>query len=150
MTKSKKTFLAVVISAASVLIVFCAGYTFWAIGIAPLKLSMDICNKGWEDKLTYSMLSNDLQEIISEEEFTDESPLGRLAIYRKLENLTLDDRSTNKFKGSTSFWKSPCIDIIEVDNKEFYVDIQIDLDAGLIEPKVVNFTTIILSNETER
>lgn len=143
MTKSKKRVLAVVILAAIVLGVFCAGYAFWAIGI-PEELCKNICREGWEGKLSYSMLSNDLQEIISEEEFSDKSPQGRLSMYRKLENLTLDNRPSTDFKGSTSHFKSPYVEFIEVDNKHYYVDIQIDIDAGMFEPKVVNFKTIIL------
>ena len=64
-------------------------------------------------------------------------------MYRKLENLTLDNRPSTDFKGSTSHFKSPYVEIIEVDNKKYYVDIKIDIDAGLLEPKVVNFKTII-------
>lgn len=142
MTKSKKRVLAIVISIAVMLAAFCTGYAFWAIGL-PEEICMNIFDEGWEGTLSYSMLSNDLKEIISEEEFTDKSPQGRLSMYRKLENLTLDDRPSTDFKGSTSHFKSPYVEIIEVDNKKYYVDIQIDLDAGLHEPKVVNFKTII-------
>ena len=142
MTKSKKRVLAVVISIAGVLAAFCTGYAFWAIGL-PEEICMNIFDEGWEGTLSYSMLSNDLKEIISEEEFTDKSPQGRLSMYRKLENLTLDNRPSTDFKGSTSHFKSPYMEIIEVDNKNYYIHIQIDLDAGLLEPKVVNFKTII-------
>lgn len=142
MTKSKKRVLAVVISIAGVLAAFCTGYAFWAIGL-PEEICMNIFDEGWEGTLSYSMLSNDLKEIISEEEFTDKSPQGRLSMYRKLENLTLDNRPSTDFKGSTSHFKSPYAEIIEVDNKNYYIDIKIDIDAGLLEPKVVNFKTII-------
>lgn len=142
MTKSKKRVLAVVISIAVVLAAFCTGYAFWAIGL-PEEICMNIFDEGWEGTLSYSMLSNDLKEIISEEEFTDKSPQGRLSMYRKLENLTLDNRPSTDFKGSTSHFKSPYAEIIEVDNKNYYIDIKIDIDAGLLEPKVVNFKTII-------
>ena len=142
MTGSKKRVLAVVISIAVVLAAFCTGYAFWAIGL-PEEICMNIFDEGWEGTLSYSMLSNDLKEIISEEEFTDKSPQGRLSMYRKLENLTLDNRPSTDFKGSTSHFKSPYAEIIEVDNKKYYVDIKIDIDAGLLEPKVVNFKTII-------
>lgn len=142
MTKSKKRVLAVVISIAGVLAAFCTGYAFWAIGL-PEEICMNIFDEGWEGTLSYSMLSNDLKEIISEEEFTDKSPQGRLSMYRKLENLTLDNRPSTDFKGSTSHFKSPYVEIIEVDNKNYYIDIKIDIDAGLLEPKVVNFKTII-------
>lgn len=142
MTGSKKRVLAVVISIAVVLAAFCTGYAFWAIGL-PEEICMNIFDKGWEGTLSYSMLSNDLKEIISEEEFTDKSPQGRLSMYRKLENLTLDNRPSTDFKGSTSHFKSPYVEIIEVDNKKYYIDIKIDIDAGLLEPKVVNFKTII-------
>ena len=142
MTKSKKRVLAVVISIAVVLAAFCTGYAFWAIGL-PEEICMNIFDEGWEGSLSYSMLSNDLKEIISEEEFTDKSPQGRLSMYRKLENLTLDNRPSTDFKGSTSHFKSPYAEIIEVDNKNYYIDIKIDIDAGLLEPKVVNFKTII-------
>ena len=142
MTKSKKRVLAIVISIAGVLAAFCTGYAFWAIGL-PEEICMNIFDEGWEGKLSYSMLSSDLKEIISEEEFTDKSPQGRLSMYRKLENLTFDNRPTTDFKGSTSHFKSPYAEIIEVDNKNYYIDIKIDIDAGLLEPKVVNFKTII-------
>lgn len=142
MTGSKKRVLAVVISIAVVLAAFCTGYAFWAIGL-PEEICMNIFDEGWEGTLSYSMLSNDLKEIISEEEFTDKSPQGRLSMYRKLENLTLDNRPSTDFKGSTSHFKSPYAEIIEVDNKNYYIDIKIDIDAGLLEPKVVNFKTII-------
>ena len=142
MTKSKKRVLAVVISIAGVLAAFCTGYAFWVIGL-PEEICMNIFDEGWEGTLSYSMLSNDLKEIISEEEFTDKSPQGRLSMYRKLENLTLDNRPSTDFKGSTSHFKSPYVEIIEVDNKNYYIDIKIDIDAGLLEPKVVNFKTII-------
>lgn len=145
MTGSKKRVLAIVISIAGVLAAFCTGYAFWAIGL-PEEICMNIFDEGWEGTLSYSMLSNDLKEIISEEEFTDKSPQGRLSMYRKLENLTLDNRPSTDFKGSTSHFKSPYVEIIEVDNKKYYVDIKIDIDAGLLEPKVVNFKTIILPN----
>lgn len=146
MTKSKKRVLAVAISVAGVLAVFCTGYAFWAIGL-PEELCMNIFDEGWEGTLSYSMLSSNLKEIISEEEFSDKSPQGRLSMYRKLENLTLDNRPTTDFKGSTSHFKSPYEEIIKIDNKHYYVDIQIDIDAGLLEPKVVNFKTAIFSSE---
>lgn len=142
MTNSKKRVLAVVIPAAIILAVFCVGYAFWAIGL-PEGIIMNIFDEGWEGTLSYSMLSSDLKNIISEEEFTDKSPQGRLSMYRKLENLTLDNRPSTDFKGSTSHFKSPYEEIIEIDNKKYYVDIQIDIDAGLLEPKVVNFKIVI-------
>ena len=142
MNKIKKRVLAIAISVVGVMAAFCAGYAFWAIGL-PEEICMNIFDKGWEGTLSYSMLSNDLQKIISEKEFTDKSPQGRLSMYRKLENLTLDNRPSTDFKGSTSHFKSPYEEIIEVDNKKYYVEIQIDLDAGLFEPKVVNFRTVI-------
>lgn len=142
MNKSKKRVLAIAISVVGVMAAFCTGYAFWAIGL-PEEICMNIFDKGWEGTLSYSMLSNDLQKIISEKEFTDKSPQVRLSMYRKLENLTLDNRPSTDFKGSTSHFKSPYEEIIEVDNKKYYVDIKIDLDAGLFEPKVVNFRTVI-------
>lgn len=111
------------------------------------ELSMDICSDGWEGNITYSMLSGELKEIVTEDEFNDSSPEGRIAMYRKLESLVLDDRPAGEFDGSTDFWKSPCVDEIEIGDMDYYVNIEIDLDSYFFDSEVVNFTCHIYEFE---
>ncbi len=90
--------------------------------------------------MKYSMLSDELRGIISEEEFLDNSPEGRLKMYKKLENLVLDDRPTNDFTGSTHWGKTPCMEIIETNEATYYVEFGIDVTCTLGIIKVRNFT----------
>lgn len=54
----------------AVLIVFAAVFCFLAARAQdPAEFSMSICASGWEDKITYSMLSDELKEIVSEKNF---------------------------------------------------------------------------------
>ena len=115
-----------------------------------MELSLNLCENGWEGNITYAMLSDELKEIVSEDEFNDRSNEGRIAMYRKLEKLVLDDRPTEKFDISTAFWKSPCVDAVEIDNMQYFVDIQIDMDSHIYGYEVVNFTCHIFESEIEQ
>lgn len=61
-------------------------------------------------------------------------------MYRKLENLVLDERPKDKFDGSTSWWKFPCMEIIEADDTRYYVDFEIDVTCAFGVVRVHNFT----------
>ncbi|MBD5130013.1 MAG: hypothetical protein HDT43_08825 [Ruminococcaceae bacterium] len=101
---------------------------------------MDMCSYGWENSLTYQMLSKDLRKIISEEEFTDTTPEGRLKMYEKLNELVLDERPTNSFEGSTRWGKTPCFEIIETDGARYWAEFGIDVTCTFGRIEVRNFT----------
>ena len=107
------------------------------------ELCSSINPYGWEDSITYSMLSSELQEIISEEEFSDSTPEIRLQMYKKLENLILDDRPLNSFDGSTDFWKTPYCENYEIDGVSYYVEFRIDVKCRFNKMEVRNFTCYI-------
>lgn len=127
-------------SAAAIAILALAYYIYWIfVGVYndAYSIGMEIPGDGWERHITYSMLSKKLKTIISEEEFNDSSPEGRYEMYRKLENLILDDRE--RFDGSTEHWKTPLIEYCEKDGTEYWVYFRIDLVDHLFYPEVVNF-----------
>ena len=101
---------------------------------------MDMCSGGWENSLTYKMLSSDLRKIISEEEFTDTTPEGRLKMYEKLNSLVLDDRPTKSFAGSTRWGRAPCYEIIESNGKRYWAEFGIDVTCMFGRIEVRNFT----------
>ena len=114
------------------------------------ELCMDMCAYGWEEYITYPMLSAELKEIVSEEEFSDRSPEGRLNMYKKLNGLVLDTRPNDKFDGRTSWFKSPYCDIIEVDGGSYRVEFGIDLIYTFGRIEVRNFTAGIVFYEEEK
>lgn len=121
------------------LIVFAVVFCFLAARAQdPVEFSMSICASGWEDKITYSMISDELKEIVSEEEFSDNTPEARLAMYRKLEDLVLDD--SEHFYSSTSWWKTPCFESYTIDGVTYSVEIEIDLNKRPGGMEVANFT----------
>ena len=123
----------------AVLIVLAAAYCFLAARSQDyIEFAQSINASGWEDKITYSMLSDELKEIVSEEEFADDTPEARIAMYRKLEELVLDD--SEHFYCSTSWWKTPCFEAYTIDGVTYYVEIEMDFNKlpGGIE--VANFT----------
>ena len=70
-----------------------AGITLFINSTRAYELCQDCAAYGWENNLKYSMLSKELKSIISEEEFADDTPEGRLELYQKLNGLVLDDRA---------------------------------------------------------
>ncbi len=132
----------------AIIIVLAIICSLWKFGKdEAVELSRDIISEGWEGNITYSMLSGELKEIVTEDEFNDSSPEGRLAMYRKLESLVLDDRPAIEFDGSTDSWKSPCVDEFETGDMRYFVDITIDLDSHFFYSEVVNFTCRIFEFE---
>lgn len=101
---------------------------------------MDMCSHGWENYLTYKMLSRELRNIISEEEFTDDTHEGKLKMYEKLNDLVPDERPTNSFVGSTHWGKTPCYETIEVNGTQYLVEFGIDVTCTFGRIEVRNFT----------
>ena len=116
-----------------------AGITLFINSTRSYELCGDCVIDGWENNLKYSMLSREIKDIISEEEFLDHSPEGKLEMYQKLNGLVLDERPTEKFHGSTNGFKSPCMDIIEVDGQTYSVDITVEAMGGLTGIEIRNF-----------
>lgn len=91
----------------------------------------------WQSCITYSMLSDRLKSVVSEEEFNDHSDAGRYNMYRKLESLEPVAVDKNDF--STGWWKSPPFDCVETDEGSFFIEYQIDFKVRLNRVEVVNF-----------
>ena len=142
MTKQAKKIIIIVIAAVAVLIAMIIGTVVY-VDIHIEELSSNVTLFGWEDYVKYSMLSDELKSVISEEEFNDSSDESRLSMYKKLENLVIDDRPTSGFKGSTAWWKFDCMDMVKIANEEYHVHIRMDFDDKFFSPEVVNFITYI-------
>lgn len=102
-------------------------------------LALDINSAGWEKYISYDMLSEDLQKVISEEEFSDTNPENRFRMYQKLENLIVDTRPLKEFDGSTSGYNTPYCEFYETDGKKYIVNFRIDIDSRFSKIKVRNF-----------
>lgn len=117
-----------------------AGITLFISSIKAYELCQECAAYGWEDSLKYSMLSRELKSIISEEEFTDDTPEGRLELYQKLNGLVLDERPTQKFHGSTRGFKTPSLYyVLDVNGQIYYADICVEAMGGLTGIEVRNF-----------
>lgn len=108
----------------------------WEIGVS-------INVYGWEKYISYDMLSEDLQKIISEEEFSDTTPENRFRVYQKLENKIIDTRPLKKFDGSTSGYQKPYCEFYEIDSKKYMVKFRIDIDGRFNKIEVRNFCCYI-------
>ena len=146
-SKRAKKIIIIAITAAVVLIamIIASVVYFINVEIGIYDLSSAVAVFGWEDYIKYSMLSDELKSIISEEEFNDSSDEGRLSMYKKLEKLIIDDRPTSEFKGSTSWFKPDYMYHVKMDNEEYCVYIRIDFDEKFFSPEVVNFTANFIS-----
>ena len=94
------------------------------------------------------MLSRELRDIISDKEFNDASrddtsPMARLQMYQKLDNLVLDNRPKEKFNGSTSWYKASYMETIEDETSRYFIEFGIDATCTLGKIKVHNFTCYI-------
>ena len=68
----------------------------------------------WREHITYEMLSEDIQAVVSQEEFESNSDDIAFGIYKKLENTSFCDKKN--FPGSTAYWKTdPLPDIIVIE-----------------------------------
>lgn len=123
----------------AVLIVLAAAFYILAVRTqGPVEFAQSICASGWEGKVTYSMLSDELREIVTEEEFSNSTPEARLEMYRKLEDLVLDD--SEHFYCSTSWWKTPCFESYTIDGITYSIEIEIDFNKCPGGMEVANFT----------
>lgn len=142
-SKTKKIKRLLIISAIVIALLVSAFLVLYRCAVVQQKasdLSERIALFGWEDYIKYSMLSDKLKEIVSEEEFNDSSPEVRMAMYRKLEGLLIDDKPVSSFDGSTGFWKAPYFEIHKEEGISYMVTFRIDLDAKLDgSVEVVNF-----------
>lgn len=112
----------------------------WLLDIKVMELSK---LKNWERSISYDMFSDELKSVISEEEFNDRSDKGKYNMYRKLEGLTFEDKEN--LDGSTSWYKTPPMDDVEIDGRHYMIDYRIDFKSNILKNKneVVNFTTAI-------
>lgn len=123
----------------AVLIVLAAAFYILAVRAQdPVEFVQSICAYGWEGKVTYSMLSDELKKIVTEEEFSDSTPEARLEMYRKLEDLVLDD--SENFYCSTSWWKTPCFESYTIDGITYSIEIEIDFNKCPGGMEAANFT----------
>lgn len=120
-------------------------WLFWinAVKLSCYDMAQEMCNCNcWQKYITYSMLSDEIKEVISYSEFNDSDSLHRLTMYRKLEEVYFT--KGNLFSGSTSQWKSPVYSVINDGDTEYIIEHKIDLDVGfwIVFPKVevVNWT----------
>lgn len=129
----------------SLVFVLCAAIFLylWGVHMAMKAgdLAMSMYNSGWQKNLKYSMLSDKLKKVISEEEFYDRSDSGKYNMYRKLEGLELEP--TDKGDPSTDWWKSPPYDIVETDEGRFFIELRIDFKAHLTHVEVINIVPYI-------
>ena len=142
MTKLGKIILITIASIAVIFGMLC----FWVSRQSKAReLSELISLFGWRDYVQYSMLSKELKGIISEEEFYADSVEERLAMYRKLENLVLDDRESRDFMGSSGNWQSPYFEMCEIDGTKYFITFQLDIDYNYWNGKleIVNFICYI-------
>lgn len=148
MGKMKKAVI-ILLSCLFAVMIAAAAFAVW---VSDSVKAEDFCQSldvwGWEDQVSYSMLSRELRNIISEEEFNDASrddtsPETRLRMYQKLDNLVLDDRPKSKFYGSTSWYKGPYMETIEDETLRYFIEFGIDVTCTLGKIKVHNFTCYI-------
>ncbi|MDE7194066.1 MAG: hypothetical protein K2O14_08860 [Oscillospiraceae bacterium] len=152
MGKRKKAVI-ILLSCLFAVIIAAAVFAVWvsdSIKAEEFCQSVDIW--GWEGQVSYSMLSRQLRDIISEEEFNDASrddtsPMARLRMYQKLDNLVPDNRPKDKFDGSTSWYKAYYFETIEDEPLRYFIDFNIDVTCTLGKIKVHNFTCYIESVE---
>lgn len=149
MCKKVKITTIIAITVVFIALIITAIVYFVKVEIGFDDLSCNIATYGWEGYIDYSMLSDELRAVISEEEFNDRTDEGRLSMYRKLEELVIDDRPRNEFKGGTFGLKNHNSYIFKIDNEYYYIDIDIDLNEQFFSPVVVNFTTHIHNQTIE-
>ena len=139
----------VVIILSTVMILFLCAVCYFRFVSNDIKATELTQTAKWRDSITYEMLSDKLKKIISEEEFYDCSNSGRLNLYRKTENLKVEER--RKYDPSTDWWKTPqCVDCIEAEGKRYFVEIGFDCRADIFGVKIINFYTQIYEEELEK
>lgn len=113
--------------------------------ILAVETAMNIIEHGYARALPYEMLSDELKVLVSEEEFLDPSPEGKLMLYRKIgSRIFVGDK---QFPASTEHYKTPNanFEILTVGETKYIIQYEIDLDftvLGLFCPKAVNFRVV--------
>lgn len=124
----------------TLLIALAAGVVRFFDSVKGFDFCNDVFSRGWEKNIEYSMLSRDLKSIISEDEFNDDTPEGRLEMYKKMNWVILDDRPANDFDGSTRQSKTPYFELAEIDGERTWIEIDVDVNCLFGRISVRNFT----------
>ncbi len=95
----------------------------------------------WEHSITYTMLSDKLKAVISEEEFNDRTQNGKYNMYVKLQNLELEPTDDNN--PSTGWFKTPPCDYVKINNGGYSIEYRIDFEVHFNRIEVINFVTYI-------
>ena len=140
MVKQRKKAILISVMLAIILLILIVLIRLYLISSAKItcsQIAQDICSDQvtWREHITYEMLSEDIQAVVSQEEFESNS-----------ENTSFCDKKN--FPGSTAYWKTdPLPDIIVIEGKKYEVDFTIDFDvncqAFIPHPEVVNFNCSI-------
>jgi len=141
--KTKKRLIKIIGIVLGIVLIFSIIYVVLCWKIEASNLGMSIHAYGWEEYISYDMLSDDLQEIISEEEFSDTNPQNRFRMYQKLENMIIDNRPLKEFDGTTVYGKTPYIESYAIDGKKYGVEFRIDIDSHFNKMEVRNFCCYI-------
>lgn len=146
MKTKKKIFVRI---AAALLLLLFTGFVIYLHGdFWIFDTALGILNHGYAKALPYKMLSGDLKALVSEEEYLDVSPEGRLNLYRKVgERIFVDEKHLH---GSTDQYKTPQAnwDCFIIGEKRYIVQYEVDFAftvLGLFRPKAVNFRAIYIS-----
>lgn len=139
MSRKKKIISCIVALLVVLLTAFCLYVQYVYMDIKCNEIAM---NDNWREVVTYEMLSDKLKEVISEEEFNDCTDSGKYNMYRKLENLEVEQKQKNDL--STSWWKTPPVDSVKTDDGDFFIEFCIDYRTHLTNIEVINIITYIL------
>lgn len=136
--------------AAAVLLLLLTGFAcYMRTDFEMFELTQKICTEGWVGNLSYDMLSDKLKALVSEEEFNDTSPEGRLNVYRKLGSQSQDEQTGFRVVGTDGYRTTPFdgFDIGETRYTVFY-DVYFEyIMGGIFGAKAVNFRVYIQESE---
>lgn len=136
--------------AAAVLLLLFAGFAcFMHTDGEMFELTMKICTEGWAGNLSYDMLSDKLKTLVSEEEFNDTSPEGRLNVYRKFGSQSQNERTGSRIVSTDGYRTTPGdgFDIGETHYTVFYNVYFEYIMGGIFGAKAVNFSVYIEESE---
>ncbi|MDE6538941.1 MAG: hypothetical protein K2K66_02015 [Ruminococcus sp.] len=146
--KSKKRFIKIIGGIVLIIVLAFLAVQYRIMNVVEAEnLVYSIHSQGWERYITYDMLSDDLQEIISEEEFSDTNPQNRFRMYQKLENMIIDTRPITKFDSSTHGYKTPYTEFYEIDGKKYDVNFRIDINNHFGKMEIRNFCCYIYEQD---
>lgn len=122
MVKQRKKAILISVMLAIILLILIVLIRLYLISSAKItcsQIAQDICSDQvtWREHITYEMLSEDIQAVVSQEEFESNSDDIAFGIYKKLENTSFCDKKN--FPGSTAYWKTDSLpDIIVIEGKK--------------------------------